>query len=180
MLPKTNKSLEYIQVIEQEIIDIISTLNPNKAVDGNKLSPRLLLLTKHSICKPLTILFNKSLQECKFPNTWKSAIIMPLFKKKVKQIYRQILDQLPYRVVLVNLWKELYINRNIFLNANKLIYKLQSGFRKGHSTVNQLKDICYIYNHICQGLDCSQYACMICCDVSKAFDRVWLKGLLFF
>ena len=61
-----------------------------------------------------------------------------------------------------------------------LIYKLQSGFMKGQSTVNQLIDIYIIYiNHICQGIDCSQYACMICCDVSKDSDRVWLKRLFF-
>ena len=27
--------------------------------------------------------------------------------------------------------------------------------------------------------DNNQYACMVFCDVSKAFDRVWHKGLLF-
>ena len=47
----------------------------------DKLSQRVLLLTKHTICKPLSILFNKSLSECKFPDKWKSAIIMSLYKK---------------------------------------------------------------------------------------------------
>ena len=63
----------------------------------------------------------------------------------------------------------------IFLNSNKLIFKLQSGFMKGHSRVHQLIDI---YNQICQGIDSNQYTCMEFCEVSKAFGRVWLKGLL--
>ena len=34
------------------------------------------------------------------------------------------------------------------------------------------------YNHICQTFDNEQFSCMVFCDVSKAFDRVWHKGLL--
>ena len=29
------------------------------------------------------------------------------------------------------------------------------------------------------GIDAGQLTCMVFCDVSKAFDRVWIKGLLF-
>ena len=36
-----------------------------------------------------------------------------------------------------------------------------------------------IYHHICQAIDNKQYGCMIFCDISKAFDRVWHRGLLF-
>ena len=36
-----------------------------------------------------------------------------------------------------------------------------------------------IGHHICQAIDNSQFACMVFCDVSKAFDRVWHKGLIF-
>ena len=63
-----------------------------------------------------------------------------------------------------------------FFVANNLIYKLQSGFLKGHSTVHQLIDI---YHQVCMGIDAGQTTCMVFCDVSKAFDRVWIKGLLF-
>ena len=36
-----------------------------------------------------------------------------------------------------------------------------------------------IFHHICQSLDAKQHSCMFFCDISKAFDRVWHKGLLF-
>ena len=32
---------------------------------------------------------------------------------------------------------------------------------------------------IISGIDSGQFTCMVFCDVSKAFDRVWIKGLLF-
>ena len=62
-----------------------------------------------------------------------------------------------------------------FLNANNLISSLQSGFVPGDSTVNQLVDI---YNTFCKAIDDELEVCVVFCDVSIAFDRVWHKGLL--
>ena len=53
---------------------------------------------------------------------------------------------------------------------------LQSGFVSGDSTVNQLADI---YNTFCKALDEGKEVRAVFCDISKAFDRVWHKGLLF-
>ena len=53
---------------------------------------------------------------------------------------------------------------------------LQSGFISGDSTVNQLVDI---YNSFCKALEEGKEVCAIFCDTSKAFDRVWHKGLLY-
>ena len=37
----------------------------------------------------------------------------------------------------------------------------------------------YIYNTFCQAMDDGKEVRAIFCDISKAFDRVWHKGLLF-
>ena len=63
-----------------------------------------------------------------------------------------------------------------FLHENDLLYKYQSGFLPNHSTTFQLIDI---YHHICQTFDSNQFSSMVFLDVSKAFDRVWHKGLIF-
>ena len=63
-----------------------------------------------------------------------------------------------------------------FLHENHLLYKYQSGFLPNHSITYQLIDI---YQHICQTFDNNQFSCMVICDISKAFDRVWHKGLIF-
>ena len=145
---KTNNTLSTILITEKEIIDIIDILNPNKAVGLDTISHKILKLTKHTISKPLTLLFNKSLQDSTFPSSWKHGLIMPLFKKgntNISSNYRPIallscLGKLMERVV----HKHMY---NFFID-NNLIYKLQSGFLKGHSTVHQLIDI---YHQICLG-----------------------------
>ena len=60
-----------------------------------------------------------------------------------------------------------------YLKDNNLLNKYQSGFMPGHSTSFQLIDI---YHHICQTFDNKQISCMVFCDISKAFDRLWHKN----
>ena len=57
-----------------------------------------------------------------------------------------------------------------------MITNFQSGFRPGDSTVNQLLSI---INDFAKAIDCGKEIRIIFCDISKAFDRVWHKGLLY-
>ena len=61
------------------------------------------------------------------------------------------------------------------LNENQILTPLQSGFIPGNSTINQLT---YLYNFFAQALDSGKEVCVVFCDISKAFDRVWHEGLL--
>ena len=74
--------------------------------------------------------------------------------------------------------RERIVHKNIynFLHENHLLYKYQSGFLPNHSTTYQLIDI---YQRICQAFDNNRFSCMVFFDVSKAFDRIWHKGLIF-
>ena len=63
-----------------------------------------------------------------------------------------------------------------YLHENNIIFRNQAGFLPGHSTVYQLIDI---YNQICKSFDDREATCLVFCDISKAFDRVWHKGLIF-
>ena len=65
-----------------------------------------------------------------------------------------------------------------FLVSNNLITKNQSGFRPGDSTVNQLIDLT---NDIQKSFDTreSLEVRAVFLDISKAFDKVWHKGLSF-
>ena len=125
---------------------------------------------------PLSILFNRSFREGKFSELWKRSNIIPLPKKgdnSDPSTFRPVfllsgIGKLQERIVFKNIYN--------FLDENNLIYKSQSGFLPSHSTTFQLIDI---YHHISQAIDSNQYSCMVFCDVSKAFDRVWHKGLIF-
>ena len=58
---------------------------------------------------------------------------------------------------------------------NNVITPFQSGFVPGDSTVNQLLDL---YNTFSRALDEGKAVRVVFCDISKAFDRVWHKGLI--
>ena len=63
-----------------------------------------------------------------------------------------------------------------YLMDNNLLIEQTSDFKGKDSTVNQLLKIVHqIYLDINNGKD----TCLVFLDVSKAFDRVWHKGLLF-
>ena len=63
-----------------------------------------------------------------------------------------------------------------FFSENELISHNQSGFKPGDSCINQLLCIThYIYQSLDDGLETRG----VFLDISKAFDKVWHKGLLF-
>ena len=172
----TDKVLDKIDITEDEIRDVIINLDPNKASGPDLISNKMIKQVATAISKPLKIIFNRSLCESVFPDMWKLGNLVPLFKKGDRS------DASNYRPVslLSNFGKiqERIVFKHIYnhLFSNNLLFKYQSGFRPGHSTTFQLIDI---FHHICQSFDQKQYSCMIFCDISKAFDKVWHKGLLF-
>ena len=123
---------------------------------------------------PLCSLFNQSIQTGIFPECWKFANVCPIHKngdRSVPSNYRPVFllcttDKVFERVI----FKHLY---NHFLD-NKILTPLQSGFIPGESSVDQLT---YLYDTFCQALDSGKEVRVIFCDISKAFDRVWHKGL---
>ena len=173
---KTDKTLEEFIITEHEIKDVLDISNVNKASGPDLISYKMLKAVSLEVSKPLAIIMNRSLSEGKFPENWKRSLVMPLYKKGDKTSpvnYRPIslLSNVGKSMERV-MFKHLYNH----LNGNNLIYKYQAGFLPGHSTTYQLLDIHY---HICQAFENKQHACMVFCDISKAFDRVWHRGLLF-
>jgi hypothetical protein len=63
-----------------------------------------------------------------------------------------------------------------FLIEHGKLSKQQGAFIPGRSTTSQLVEL---YNFILEEMDRGKECRFIFCDVSKAFDRVWHKGLLY-
>jgi hypothetical protein len=56
------QSLTTIVVREQDVIGVLNTLDPNKAVGPDIISNKMLIAVKNEVAKPLCLLFNKSFQ----------------------------------------------------------------------------------------------------------------------
>ena len=154
---------------KEEIANIISSLNSNKASGPNSIPYRILLLLKNEISKQLAELFNLSFMTGVFSLVLKTAKVVPVFKKDSK------LDYSNYRPIslLSNvekiLEKLMYNRLYTFLNSNNIIYSLQFGFRQQYSTSQALVNIT---ENIRKALDGGNIGCGIFVDLQKAFDTV--------
>ena len=154
----------------------MKNLDTSKATGPDGISPKMLYEAGHTIVSSLTRLINLSLSHAKVPSLWKKANVIPLFKKGKRE------DINNYRPVsLLSCTSKIFervVFKHIFdyIRDHKLISKHQSGFQTGDSTVHQLS---YLYHMFCKALDCKKDVKIIFCDISKAFDRVWHKGLLY-
>jgi len=167
--------LQNITLTATEVKTIINELDKNKAVGPDLIHNKLLFAAKNSITEPLTYIFNRCLTESKFPTIWKTAHVNPIHKKGEKNVcnnYRPI-----SLLSCVGKLFERCIHSHVynFLRNNNIITPSQSGFIPGDSTTNQLLSI---YNSMCQNIDKKIKNQAVFLDISKAFDRVWHKGLL--
>ena len=74
----TDKSLSNITFIENDIGRIISSLDPNKGLDHDMMSIRMLKICDDSINKPLRLIFRACLEHGMFPQNWKKANVIPI------------------------------------------------------------------------------------------------------
>ena len=128
-----------------------------------------------SLSFPLSDLFSFSLTSGKVPLIWKEANVTPIFKKydpSVVSYYTPISLLSTVGKVLEKIVHKHLFN---FIRENNILTTLQSGFIPGDSTVNQLVDR---YNTFCHSHDEGKEVRAVFCDISKAFDRVWHRGLL--
>ena len=126
---------------KEEIANIISSLNSNKASGPNSVPYRILFLLKNQILKQLANLFNLSFMTGVFPSVLKTAKVNPVFKKDSKLNYRN------YRPIFLlsnigNILEKLMYKRlYTFLDYNNIIFDLQFGFKQQYSTSHALVNI---------------------------------------
>jgi hypothetical protein len=78
---RTDNIISDIQIRENEIEDILHTLDPQKASGPDRISYKMLKISPEKIAKPLRIIFNKSLAHGKYLSAWKITHVISIFKK---------------------------------------------------------------------------------------------------
>ena len=129
-----------------------------------------------SICKHLQLIFSQCIDTGSFPLEWKKANVAPFHKTGDKQCLKnyQPVSLLP---ICRKIFERLIFNEMFrFLIENNLISSNQSGFKPGDSCINQLLSITHeIYKSFDDGFEVRG----VFLDISKAFDKVWHKGIIF-
>ncbi len=167
--------MERIDICLKDVQDQIDCLDTSKAYGPDLVSPRLLKEGGQTIAHSLLRLYQMSLNLGKVPHLWKQANIVPLHKKDEQSLlnnYRPVsLLSVVGKVLECIIFKYIYN----FFKENFILSLFQSGFLPGRSTVTQLLEV---YHAFCKAVDEGKEIRVVFLDISKAFDKVWHRGLL--
>lgn len=152
-----------------EVEELIEALKPKKSNGPDLISNILLKKTKSYLAPQLTNIINYSILQNVFPNQWKCAKVVPIYKKGEKTEfgnYRPI-SLLPTMSKII----EKVIERRIrqYLQIHNILPPSQYGFRHGHDTTQATLN--YI-NKIYENKHAGKTQMAIFLDLQKAFDTV--------
>ena len=160
------------KIVEEKI----KKMKPNGAPGPLTHWPKIVSQLKTQISYPLSILFNKCLQESVCPDDWKEANITPLFKKKGKKSMASNYRPVALTSILGKLMESCLkdqITRH--LDDHNLLRDTQHGFRQGHSVLSNL------INHLdtlTKLIDSGVPVDVLYLDFAKAFDVIPHRRLL--
>ena len=160
----------------ENVLQKLKQINPRKAVGPDLIHAKLLIVSAHLICKPLSAIFNRSISCKSFPSAFKFGFVYPVPKKPKPSVkdFRPI-SILP---VLGKVFEKLVLER-VRDDLIACYNPHQHAYRPHGSTTSALIDI---HDHVTKLLDLksTQAVRMICLDLSKAFDGLQFHRLVNF
>ena len=167
--PSVSSHLDLQPISSEVCLELIASLQSGKATGPDNIPPGILKSVAPVVAPPLTDIINSSLSSGCFPQQWKCASVRPLHKGGTKSVltnYRPI-SILPTCSKLIEMTVRSQLVAH--LEDNNLLYPLQSGFRRRHSTASTLLRAT---NDWYRALDTHLMIGVLFLDVSKAFDTV--------
>ena len=79
-----NNPIKTVLFTEEKVKEKIMNWSARSAPGPDEITPRLLQAVVNEISEPLALLFEKSMQEGKVPEEWKTANVSPIYKKGTK------------------------------------------------------------------------------------------------
>lgn len=157
-----------MQPVSTETLIRVMTTLPNKPTAGDDSIPCFFIKqARFGLAAPLTKIINIAIKTSTFPNLWKRARIVPVFKKGDAS------DMKNYRpiAILSNFAKvfEQTLCSTIYGNVRTYISLQQHGFMAGRSTVTNLTTITQFISEV---LDARGQVDVIYTDFSSAFDII--------
>lgn len=159
-----------------ELRKIIKSLHNRKAPGYDQIPTVAIKKLPHNVLKEMLQIYNSCSRTAHFPEDWKQAIIKPIPKSgqpKEKPSSYSPISLLPH---MSKIYECLLLQRlNTHIQDKKILQDEQFGFRSQHSTTHQLMRItedCH------RGFAVGAKTALIFIDVEKAFDKLWIEGLI--
>ena len=170
------RKLQSVVFTEANVTAAIRKLKNNLSSGPDGLPPLLYKRTCSSLARPLALLFTQLLSVSVVPDTWKMAIVTPVFKKGLST------DVANYRPISLTCVASKIMERIIvdqmtsFLADTNVINKAQHGFVKGLSTTTNLLES---FNDWTISIQARKSVTVAYIDFAKAFDSVSHPKLLY-
>ena len=155
-VPPDHEPLNTLVITNEDIIAAIKLHKPSKAPGPDLISPKLLKEGAFQLVDPLRKVFTLSIEQKKTPSDQRPISLLKYCGKLMERCIHKHLTR--------------------YLKQYSIITPFQSGFQTGDSIVNQLL---HMYNDFAKALDEGKEVRVVFLDISKAFDKVWHKGLIF-
>lgn len=173
---RTDELLSPPLITVRKIRKIIAGLDISKSSGPDGIPVSVFKHLSRELSPVLSKLFKQCVSTGEFPSCWKIASVVPVPKKgsdsSLPSSYRPI-SLLPIAGKIF----EAVLNQTIvnFLETQNLLSEAQYGFRHSRSTADLLS---YVTEHVSRILDRQGETRSVALDISKAFDKVWHRGLL--
>ena len=153
----------------------IRKLRKEAAARPDDMGPRLLQELENELAKPLTAIFRASLESGEVPEDWRTANVVPIYKKGPKAAagnYRPVSLTSVCCKVMESILRDQMMG---FLMRNNLIKDSQHGFMQGKSCCTNLLEF---LEAVTGTVDGGRPMDVIYLDFAKAFDKVPRERLM--
>ena len=168
-LEGTDKRFELKSTNPSKVFSLLSKLCKSKATGLDMIFARLLRECADLIADPMCSIFNQSIRSGIFPQEWKCAKVIPLFKEGNHSDLNNYRPISIVPIVAKVFERIIYDQVYGYLTENNLISSQQSGFRSLHSTVTALLEAT---NNWAFNIDKGSVNAVVFLDLKKAFDTV--------
>lgn len=166
---QTDEKLTDIIFMEETVLDMLSSRDPNKAAGPDGVETRLLKECAEDLAPILTQLFRKSMDTGEVPKLWKEANIIPIHKSGSKAQMSNFRPVALTSVVSKVCEKIICQTVMAFLTQNDLISPQQHGFVSGRSCQT---NILLCLERWTEMVDNGNSVDVAYFDYAKAFDKV--------
>ncbi|GBO15313.1 putative RNA-directed DNA polymerase from transposon BS [Araneus ventricosus] len=176
-LPLTNNQTNNLKCIQpSEVIKVIKNLNIKKACGLDCITNKMLKKLPCTMIFKFTEIINNTFKFNYFPKAWKTAVVVPILKHGKDPTQLENYRPISLLSTLSKLTENFILDKlNKHLAKNKILCPEQFGFRKSLTTTHQLLRV---VEYITSSFEKGECTGAVFLDVEKAFDRVWIQGLI--
>ena len=166
---ESNQTLQNVIFDEHDIVEAIDQISPSAAAGPDGFPALLLKVCRHSLAKPLFLIWRKSLDTGEVPFPLKTANVVPIHKGGscgTPANYRPVALTSHLIKIFERVLRKYIV---AWMDENNLFNPTQHGFRQGRSCLSQL--IAH-FDNITQLLENGKNVDVIYLDFAKAFDKI--------